>query len=103
MSTREEFEAWHKQTYGFVGKSVTFAGKSTYVTTTTRTRWEAWQAAHEANRKLLDDLRVAADKALRAMQTCVVAMNGTRFKEATFDANAIREAIAALEGQGAGK
>lgn len=45
MTLREEFEAWHKQAYGFVGKSVTFAGKHTYVTTTTRARWEAWQAA----------------------------------------------------------
>ncbi|UZZ64555.1 hypothetical protein [Curvibacter phage PCA1] len=102
MTLREEFEAWHKQAYGFVGKIVMFAGNSTYVTTTTRTRWEAWQAAHEAKRKALDDLRVAADKALRALQSCVIAMNGTRIKEATFDAEAVSAAIKALEGQGAG-
>lgn len=41
---REDFEAWHKRKYGFVGKRVRTRTYTYYQTRTVEHRWEAWQA-----------------------------------------------------------
>lgn len=44
MNFREHFEAWHKNTYGYVGKYSGTAMYVTYQTTACQQRWEGWQA-----------------------------------------------------------
>lgn len=67
MNFREHFEAWHKATYGFVGKCVGTAIAAHYQTSTTQARWEGWQAC--ANWHVGQQLQAEMSKDKKETQT----------------------------------